>query len=206
VRIRPTPALSAFQFETRPCARRVSREEQRESVHSSRALPDTTPVSHVYRVPKHKLPVELVSAGGLEERGFLFRSEHAEVHSGPERAIDLLNGESEFIVFEDERSQVNFLSRNSVALVTLVSDASGSDPITELEPLEADLDIQATVRILLEDGISLEGVTRYQLPAEHSRVLDFLNTDSRFLPLVHDGRVSFVNKTRIVRVMPSLED
>ena len=56
------------------------------------------------------------------------------------------------------------------------------------------------VRLTLAGGISLVGTFSVLMPVERSRVLDYLNASSRFLPLFGDGTVTLVQRGFVVTV------
>lgn len=158
-------------------------------------------MSERYRVPKYKTQVEIQFSPGRVERFSLFLAEFAERRLGPERADDVLNGDREFLAVETPEGQIGFVRRSSIAIVTLGKEEDIDELLGGFDPVAADLDIEVPLRVVLDDGTRLEGVTRYQLPEANSRVLDFLNAAEPFIPLRHDGRISLVNKQRIANVV-----
>lgn len=160
-------------------------------------------MSERYRVPKYKTQVEIQFAPGRVERFSLFLAEFAERRLGPERADDVLNGDSEFLAVETAEGAIGFVRRSSIAIVTLGKDEDIDELLGAFDPVAADLDIEVRLRIALDDGTQLEGSTRYQLPEASSRVLDFLNGPEPFIPFRHEGRLSLVNKRRIANVVLS---
>ena len=159
-------------------------------------------MSERYRVPKLKISVEICTIPGCVEKVFLFLGESADAHAGPECALDLLNDDNEFLVVSSQAGEVSFLHRGSVSMVTLMLDGPRAQLTAGIRPLAADLCTEAAIGVVLEDGTVVEGVARYELPHASCRIQDFLNCQDRFLPLYRDDRVSFVNKQRIVRVIP----
>lgn len=158
-------------------------------------------MSERYRIPKFKVRVEIRTLRGSSEEVSIFLSQRAESHAGPERPLDMLNGDAEFIVVELASGEVGFLRRSSLSVVTMPVGET-CDALAEPEPLAADLFDEAMLRLVLEDGSELEGLTRYELPEQSCRVQDFFNGSELFVTLIHDGRVSFVNKGCIARVLP----
>ncbi len=158
-------------------------------------------MSERYRVPKYKTQVEIQFAPGRVERFLLFLAEYAEHRLGPERADDVLNGGCEFLAVQTLDGAIGFVRRSSIALVTLGKEEDVGELLGGFDPVAADLDIEVPLRIVLDDGTTLEGITRYQLPEASSRVLDFLNSAEPFIPLRHGGRLSLVNKQRIANVV-----
>lgn len=153
-----------------------------------------------YRVPKHKVPAEIrTDLGTLRVQ--LFLSETAERHTGAERPSDLLNGTPSFVPVEEDDGRIAFLRREAALTVTVAQ----KDELPDAEPFDVVVSELATaerISVLLDDGETLEGSVRYQLPEDRSRIQDFLNDATLFFPLHHeDGqRISFVNKRRVSRV------
>lgn len=66
--------------------------------------------SNHIRMSKTKSPCTLVTVDGQVLTGSLFCS-------GDQRIKDLLNGEGQFVAFEDEAGEIHLLNRNSIARV-----------------------------------------------------------------------------------------
>lgn len=147
------------------------------------------------RVPKRRIPVEVLLPGGTRRTMALFLSEVAADHSGQERPSDLLNGGDDFVpAFDETARAMTFLNRSSIAAV-------------RLEPaLDADVDEEVSipteheVEVLLQDGTALRGLVSYLRPAERSRLVDFLNEPPPFFRLIEDSVLVLVNKRHVVRV------
>ncbi len=146
------------------------------------------------RVPKRRVPVEVVLPGGGSRRVTVFLAEAAAGHQGPERLSDLLNGGQEFIPAFDEEAQVmTFLHRRSVALARVAPE------------VEADLDDEVTIPVehdvvvTLAGGEELRGVVSYVRPPP-SRLLDFLNEPQPFFRLLAPGAAVLVSRQHVARV------
>jgi len=61
------------------------------------------------------------------------------------------------------------------------------------------------VRLSLTGGVNLLGTLIVVMPAERSRVLDYLNAADRFLPLFGDGSVTLVQRRFVVTVRTAEE-
>lgn len=147
------------------------------------------------RVPKRRIPVEVLLPGGATRAMALFLSEVAADHTGQERPSDLLNGGDDFVPAWDEVGEVmTFLNRSAVAALrldpTLDTDADEDVSI----PTEHDVEIQ------LRDGTTLRGLASYLRPTERSRLVDFLNEEPPFFRLLEGAALVLVNKRHVVRV------
>jgi hypothetical protein len=147
------------------------------------------------RVPKRRIPVEMLLPGGASRQTTLFLSEVAADHTGPERPSDLLNGGDDFVpAFDETGKAMTFLNRSAISAVRL-------DPA-----LDADLDEDVTlpteheVEVLLQDGTPLRGLVSFLRPAERSRLVDFLNEAPPFFRLIDGAVLVLVNKRHVVRV------
>lgn len=156
-----------------------------------------------YRVPKHKRRVRIRTADGREESVSLFLSDFAEDHVGSERPTDLFRAGAVFFVAEDESGKVVFVRGGSLSLVTIPLADDLADRLAGGNAEASDLDTECAIRVVLEDGLELTGVTRYQLPEAQARLQDFLNSADLFIPLYQGEEVVLINKSRITRVTPA---
>lgn len=160
-------------------------------------------MSDLYRVPKRKLSVRVRTSGDVQESVCVFLSECADGHAGTERPVDLFNGSKDFLVVETSEGEVAFLQRGSLSLVIIDLDGGLDEELAGANLTAGDLDIQERIRVLLDDGLELEGVTRYQLPDGTARLKEHLNGAEPFIPLYQGDRVCLINKARIARVTPA---
>jgi hypothetical protein len=160
-------------------------------------------MSELYRVPKHRLPVRLRTREDAWESVHVFLSECADGHAGTEQPEDLFNGRDEFLVVETGDGEVAFLHRAGVSLVEIDLEAILGEERAGADLLAGDLAIEERIRVLLDDGLELEGITRYQRPHAAARLKEHLNAEDPFLPLHRGDRLCLVNKARIARVTPA---
>lgn len=156
-----------------------------------------------YRVPKHKMRVRIRTADGREENISLFLSDFAEDHVGSERPSDLFRAGAVFFVAEDESGKVVFVRGGNLSLVTIPLEDDIGDGLAGGNPVAGDLYTECAIRVVLEDGLELTGVTRYQLPEAQARLQDFLNSAEPFIPLYQGEEVVLINKSRVARVTPA---
>jgi hypothetical protein len=147
------------------------------------------------RVPKRRLPVEVVLPGGATPRGGRLLDGWAPGHGGPETVSDLLNGRDEFIpAFDEEAAAMAFLHRQAVAVARL---PAGSEP----DPAgEVTIPTEHEVEVALADGSRLRGFVSFVLPPERGRLVDFLNEKDRFFRLAEPGGVALVSRAHVASV------
>jgi hypothetical protein len=147
------------------------------------------------RVPKRRIPVEVLLPGGATRRMALFLSEVAEDHTGPERPSDLLNGGDDFVpAFDEEGKAMTFLNRSAVAALRL--EPSLDEDVDEAVSIPTEHEVE----VLLQDGSALVGLVSYLRPSERSRLVDFLNEPPPFFRLFQGATLVLVNKRHAVRV------
>lgn len=146
------------------------------------------------RVPKHKVAVEAILPGGLLRRMVFFLAEAASDHQGPERPLDLLNGDADFLpAFDEEAGTMTFLHRKGVNLVR-VDRAEDSDHDTATLPTEFDVEVR------LGDGTVQRGLVSFVRPLAHSRLVDLLNEPPPFFRLLQGDRVAYLNKRHVTLI------
>jgi hypothetical protein len=146
------------------------------------------------RVPKRRVAAVVLLPGGQARRIALFLSEAASGHAGPERPSDLLCGGDDFVpAVDEETGQMTFLNRAALAVVRVARALEADDAETTI-PTEHE------VEVLLRDGLVLRGLVSYLRPADHARLVDYLNEPTPFFRLHEGDTVALVNKRRVSRV------
>lgn len=146
------------------------------------------------KVPKRRVPVEILQPGGIVRHVAIFLAEAAAGHSGPERLSDLLNGADEFIPAFDEEAQVmTFLNRRSVALARVAREVEA-----DIEE-ELTIPVEQEVEITLDGGTRVQGVVSYVRPGA-GRFLDFLNERTPFFHLAEGERSALVSRDHVARI------
>jgi hypothetical protein len=147
------------------------------------------------RVPKRRIPVEVLLPGGGTAPMVLFLAEVAAGHAGGERPSDLLNGHDEFVPAFDEVGQaMSFLSRSAISALRL--DAALDEALED----DVSLPTEHDVEVRLSDGTVLRGLVTYLRPPDRSRLGDFLNEPPPFFRLREASSLVLVNKRHVVRV------
>lgn len=159
-------------------------------------------MTDAYRVPKHRVPVEVVLAGRSPMLVDLYLSDCAETHSGRERASDLLNGPDTFLPASDPAGSVVFLHRDGLISVSIDAQHEQPGPDHASDELASEQSTAVQVEVVLEDGMTIAGEINQVMPEGHRRLQDVLNLQTRFLILRSGDRVHLINKRRIIRVAP----
>lgn len=147
------------------------------------------------RVPKRRLPVEIVLPGGERRNVNVFLSEYAVDHAGAERLSDILNGAGNFIPAVDTASdRVAFFNRTAIAYARVAT--------TEERDESDDLNIptEFPVEVTLLDGKKVAGLVSFILPPDRARLVDFLNSPQPFFRLLQQDAVALVNKLHVAQI------
>ena len=131
--------------------------------------------------------------------GSLFLKNDSEAQTPEESPYEVINQAEPFVVLKREHpDEVRFYNRSSIIRVEYAAD-------------EKDIDENATTlhcRLMMMDGSILEGFIADVLPADQSRLYDYLNKSSdRFVRLFfNEKEVCLVNKSYIIQVSPLADD
>ena len=164
-------------------------------------------LTEAYRIPKHKIPVEVVLAGRSPMLLSIYLGECAESHLGRQRPSELLDGPEPFFPATDAGDTVIFLHRDGLISVNFdarheFGDRTGDDDGSDTGAGETSIQIE----VMLEDGMSAVGQIHYAMPEGQRRLQDVLNLQDRFLILRVGERAQLINKRRIIRVSPFSEN
>lgn len=147
----------------------------------------------IYKVPRREVPVRILLDDGRSLDGRLFAAETGP-GGGPEDLLHHLNDTSEDFVpllcGED-----SFLLNKAGIIWVQVGGAHASE-IAE----ESGSGRLVPVRISLAGGLSVVGTLSIIMPPERTRVVDYLNAASRFIPLFGEGAVTLVQRGFVVSV------
>jgi hypothetical protein len=149
------------------------------------------------QIPTRSVAVEIVTDSGQTLTGSLFMAETRYTTGSPEEVVEVLNDERGFIPFRLEkgpsRGRDVVLNKDHILRVRLrVAKPAAPTPATP----------GATPTVLhLSDGTRLEGCIAVDTPWASSRLLDKLNQEFRFIPLIRDdGGYEFVHRAHVVRL------
>ena len=151
----------------------------------------------LYKVPKIETRVRILLDDGRTLDGSVFTSVTGP-HGGPETILDRLTDPTEEFVPLACGEDRLLLNKTGIILVQCPPDALGP----EADEKGAK---EVPVRISLAGGTSLLGRLAIRMPPERARVLDYLNSAPRFVPLLGERQVTLVQKHFVVTVRNAAE-
>lgn len=147
----------------------------------------------ILKVPRRTITVRILLDDGRTLDGDMFTALLG-LDGRPERVLDHLNdGSEEF--FPVACGADRFLLNKSGVITVQVP--GGMEEVGDPEIFDGH---EVPVRVTLTGGISLIGRLPISMPPERSRVLDYLNSAPRFLPLLGAGQVTLVQRRYVVSV------
>jgi hypothetical protein len=147
----------------------------------------------IYRIPRREVPVRILLDDGRTLDGTFFTAEPG-VGGRPDDVLQHLNDRTEDFVPLVCGSD-SFLLNKAGIIWAQVSGVAAQEIAVEAGPGR-----KVPVRFSLAGGVSVVGTLAFVMPAERSRVLDYLNAAGRFLPLFGDGAVTLVQRRFVVTV------
>jgi hypothetical protein len=151
----------------------------------------------ILKVPKKLRPVTLWVHPEGRVIGSIYLRTQSPSHAGSEQPLEVLNACGNFLVFNrDEPTALRFYNIKSVMRVEYTATQ---------EELDSDIDAgnnSMRCHLQLMDGAHIEGNIRESLPANHARLLDYLNrTEENFIKVhMDDGLIYLINKSYINHV------
>lgn len=156
-----------------------------------------------YRVPKHRVPAEVVLAGQPPREIELFLAERAERHTGRQRPSDLLASDEPFFPVRAGASGHELLRRSAVLVLSVrARDELDPAPPESEGPAEEGAE-RREVFLQMEDGTEVRGSITYLGPSGSRRLQDYLNRAEPFVRVRDGDLIRLVNTARIARAVPS---
>jgi len=149
-----------------------------------------------YQVPNREVGATVVLDDGRTLECTLFTAVSSP-DGGPQLVIDRLNDAAEEFVPVSSGDDRFLVSKPGIVTVQITQR-------DELDAMETDAGREAPVRLSLAGGVGLVGRFRIVMPPERSRVIDYLNEASRFVPLFGEDRVTLVQRGYIVTVRSAI--
>jgi hypothetical protein len=150
-----------------------------------------------YRVHKRKAAAELLLANGRQVGGSFFLASSSAHHPGPERIIDLLNGETGFFPFECEDqwgADTTLYNRTQVAAVKIL------DKVDEDSAEIYEFGTERRVGMMLTTGLRVEGTIRVYLPVGRDRLSDYVRTGECFRYIETFEGILIINFAHVVEI------
>lgn len=161
-------------------------------------MPDAVAPLTGFALPRLAIPAQLLLTEGPARTGEIYVMERVPQHAGPETPLDMLNRPEGFFPFRPaaENGVLLVAKARTIALST-PRTASGEDP-ARLSAAK-----MAAVELTLADGSRISAIATLELPAHHSRLLDYLNASSDpFFTVATADRVHFVNRAHVLYARP----
>lgn len=152
-----------------------------------------------FSIPRVAIPVSLLQTAGGRRDGQIYVMERVPQHAGPETPLDMLNRSEGFFPFRPTDDG------GAVLLVTKARTVTLSVPRTTApeDPARLSAAKQARIELTLADGTRLSGWATLELPAHHSRVLDYLNASvDPFFAVTTEDHVHIVNRAHVLYARP----
>lgn len=153
-----------------------------------------------YRLPKDEVTATVALKGTAPEQMHLFLLPASSSHPGHERPSDLLEDEAAFVPMRSSKGDVQMIHKSAIAWLTIASELEMFGR-TEVEVSIEERE-QVRVEVHLDDDRSIKGHVHLSLPEAHQRLQDFLNRAHRFFEVYDEDVIHFVNRDRVVRVVP----
>lgn len=149
-------------------------------------------------IPVRPVALTVWTIDGAKLEGKVFLRLHVEAHAGPETVQDRLNDPDLFLtVSVPGDTPLVFLNKIQVIRV----DVAEEERLPHAPESLVGVSIEP-IRVQLINGEQLGGTVRIEGPSGKRRLSDFLNTQPAFLPLRGAGRLHYLHKRFIARVLP----
>jgi len=150
-----------------------------------------------FQLPHVAVAARITLSQGRPRGGTVFLAARVPQHDGPETPLEMLNRPDPFFPFRPADDGDMLL----VAKTQLVALDVQHDPITDPDRLTATKELR--LELVLSNGTTIAGSARVELPEEHSRTLDYLNTGAvPFIALSNQGTTHYVNRAHVLFVRP----
>lgn len=154
-------------------------------------------MAEMFRVPQRQVKVRVKLEGGQDLTGLMYVPVMGET-GGPGRLLDRLNENADAFLPLTVGNKTHLINARRVVLVR-VEDKGEEQVEQKIEESQADYSRQLQVRMRLATGEVITGILAYLRPKGQERLLDYLNTERRFLPL-HVDRLVYVNRLQMVSI------
>ena len=152
-----------------------------------------------FHVPKRVVTVELALSGRRPERAQVFVAAGDGGDAARRAVVELLEHAHAFLPTQsDSDRSPQIFNKDALVWVAIAGEAAAAEADDEEDTL---FEYRHEVRVELTGGTQLSGELLYSLPADHARVVDYLNASGRFFRLWTGERLYLVNKTYVERVV-----
>jgi hypothetical protein len=151
-----------------------------------------------FTLPRTAVAAQVSLTEGAARGGEVYVVERVPQHEGPETVLEMLNRPEQFFAFRPGEGKHLFLI-SKVHTISVAVPRQASIP----DPARLSAARRLSLEVLLAGGAKLRGWASAELPAPHSRLLDYLNeTREAFLAIGTDTTTHYVNRTHLVYAQP----
>lgn len=151
-----------------------------------------------FSLPRTPVPAHLLQTQGVSQPGVVYVMERVQHHDGPETVLEMLNRPEGFFAFRPAaEGDVLLVSKAHTMWLTVDRQAPIADParLSAARMLGTEL--------VLAGGATLGGWASVELPGDHARLLDYLNTsDGLFFAVWTHAATHYVNRAHVLYARP----
>lgn len=141
------------------------------------------------RIEKQTRLVAFHLSDGGEVRGAVFLRLHEAHHTGLQKVGELLNDEQRFLPIKTG-GETFLLNKRHIVAAAVPAAEEGDDLMF--------LGKQYAISVITTLGLKFQGDIYVNLPEENSRVKDYLNQSTPFLPLIRSESILYINQRFIL--------
>ncbi len=150
-----------------------------------------------FQLPHVPVPARITLSQGRPQTGTVFLAARVPQHDGPETPLEMLNRPDPFFPFRPADEGPMLL----VAKTQMVDLAVAHGPIADPDRLSASKELR--LELVLSNGTTIAGRAQVELPEQHSRTLDYLNTGAvPFFALSNHDSTHYVNRAHVLFARP----
>jgi hypothetical protein len=142
-----------------------------------------------------RVTAEVVLADGVVLEGDLHLVASAAYPLNTESPLEMLNRAEPFFALTLGASEVAFVSKAQVAVLSCRDQSS-------FDPERASAARLVALEVALTTGAEYKGRSSFELPPSRSRALDYVNTPGRFFTVWTDDLTRYFNKSLVRLIRP----
>lgn len=149
-----------------------------------------------FLLPRASLPARVTLTTGKPRMGTIFVGARVPLHDGPETPLEMLNRPESFFPFRPNDGEILLVAKGQTVALTI-----DHGPIIDPDRLSAAKQVE--LELVFANGSTMSGRAAVELPEQHSRALDYLNsTIAPFFELSTDESIHYVNRAHVLFARP----
>jgi hypothetical protein len=151
-----------------------------------------------FSIPRVSVPASLLLTEGDRRLGEIYVMERVPQHTGPETPLEMLNRAEGFFPFRPASDGTVLLVTKARTITLSVPRNAASEDPDRLSAAKL-----VGIELTLAGDSSLTGWATLELPAHHSRLLDYLNASpDPFFAVTTRDEIHFVNRAHVLYARP----